>query len=261
MARGRFISNAIITDRQVHELSSDTCRLAYTWLITLADREGRVVGEPDLLLAQLFPRRLGKITPDDVEGFINEWVNAGFMIWYEGNDGDKVLQLVNFEKHQSGLRKEREAESVYADPQDCRIISGVSPEQIPFKLNNKVNDNDKGNDKLIPKPVPNADLFDECRQIYQQKKGSLVTDGQAFTLMINNFKANGVTAEDYAAAIDAMDADPRYKGNKPTSYEKWAIGYAEKRMNPPKLNGRTPRTPAELAAHNQAVLDQLAEEY
>ena len=83
------------------------------------------------------------------------------------------------------------------------------------------------------------DLFDACVEIYKQKKHGLITDAHAFTLMINNFKANGVTAEDYAAAIDAMDADDRYKGGKPTSYEKWAIGYAEKRLNPSKPTNRT----------------------
>ena len=79
--------------------------------------------------------------------------------------------------------------------------------------------------------------------------------------MINNFKKHGVTADDYAAAIDAMDADDRYKGNKPTSYEKWAIGYAEKRLNPPKVNtNRPPRTPAEIAAWNEKVLNDITEE-
>jgi hypothetical protein len=219
MARGRFISSAIITDRQIHDLSSDTCRLAYTWVISLADREGRVVGEPDLLLAQLFPRRLGEITSDDIEGFIREWVQAGFVIWYEGKDGDRVLQLVNFEKHQVGLRKERETASSFDKPEDCRIIDGELPEQSPVNVK-------LSKDKLSN---PKTDLFDSCKQIYEQKKGLLVTDGQAFTQMINNFKKAGVTADDYAAAISAMDADPKYKGTKPTSYEKWAIGYAENR--------------------------------
>jgi hypothetical protein len=85
-----------------------------------------------------------------------------------------------------------------------------------------------------------TDLFEECKEIFEIKKGRLITDGQAFSQMINNFKANGVTAEDYAAAIDAMDADPKYNGSKPTSYEKWAIGYAQRRKNPvkPKSNGK-----------------------
>ena len=81
-----------------------------------------------------------------------------------------------------------------------------------------------------------SDLFKACQKIYETKKGYLISDGQAFTLMINNFKKLGVTAQDYAAAIDAMDADPRYKGSKPTSYETWAIGYADKRKNPAKYS-------------------------
>jgi len=78
------------------------------------------------------------------------------------------------------------------------------------------------------------DLFDACMRIYETKKGYPVTDGASFSSMIKNFKHNGVTAEDYAAAIDAMDADPKYKGSKPTSYERWAMGLAERRLNPPK---------------------------
>lgn len=82
------------------------------------------------------------------------------------------------------------------------------------------------------------DLFDQCCRIYETKKGSLVTDGRGFALMIKKFVEHGVTAEDYAAAIDAMDADPNYTGHKPTSYEKWAIGYARQRASPsaPKTN-------------------------
>ena len=98
-----------------------------------------------------------------------------------------------------------------------------------------------------------GELFDACVEVYETKKGKLVTDGASFALMINNFKANGVTSEDYAAAIDAMDADPRYKGNKPTSYETWAIGYAEKRKNPTK------HTKTTQPIDNLALLERLHE--
>lgn len=89
-----------------------------------------------------------------------------------------------------------------------------------------------------------SDLFEDCKNIYETKKGQLVTDPQAFTQMINNFKTHDVTPEDYAYAIDAMDADPKYNGSKPTSYEKWAIGYAKQRQNPvkPKTNGKRKTT-------------------
>ena len=85
------------------------------------------------------------------------------------------------------------------------------------------------------------DLFDACMKIYETKKGLSVTDGHAFALMITEFQKYGVTAEDYAAAIDAMSKDPKYKrANKPTSPKSWAIGYAEDRNNPvrPRKNHR-----------------------
>jgi hypothetical protein len=88
--------------------------------------------------------------------------------------------------------------------------------------------------------------------IYETKKGRPITDGQSFALMIGHFKDAGVTAEDYAAAIDAMDADDRYKGSKPTSYEKWAIGYAEKRLNPP-----TPTVRKVTTKSNLELLEEL----
>jgi len=123
MARGRFISNYIIEDREFNELSNDTCRLAYVFLITLADREGRITGELGYLTSKLFPRRR-EITTEILKGFIQEWADAGFIIWYESENGHKALQLINFEKHQRGLRKDREPSSEFDNPNNCRIIAG-----------------------------------------------------------------------------------------------------------------------------------------
>lgn len=102
------------------------------------------------------------------------------------------------------------------------------------------------------------DLFDECHVIYETKKGQLITDAQSFVQMINNFKANDVTAEDYAAAIDAMDADPKYNGSKPTSYEKWAINYAQRRKNPPKPKaGRKPKITDDVFEEAKRILREM----
>ena len=77
------------------------------------------------------------------------------------------------------------------------------------------------------------DLFEACARVYEKLKGNLVTDPHSFALMISNFQANGVTPEDYAGAIVAMSNDPKYKrANKPTSFEKYALGIADKRQNP-----------------------------
>lgn len=228
MARGRFISNAIITDRQVHDLSSDTCRLAYTWLITLADREGRVIGEPDLLLAQLFPRRLNEITPDDIERFINEWVLAGFVVWYEGKDGDRVLQLVNFEKHQVGLRKERESSSDFDTPEDCRIIDGELPAKIPVNVN--VNSNDK--------LKPASSDFSEFQKVWEQETGSLVTGFTEFTRMCKRFKKENVTPEIFRTAIREQSKS-KYPVKSPISVEEWSVRIANP-INNKNNNGTDP---------------------
>lgn len=218
MARGRFISNAVIIDKQIHDLSSDTCRLAYTWLITLADREGRVTGELDLLLAQLFPRRLREISPEDIEGFINEWINAGFIVWYEGSDGDRVIQLANFEKHQVGMHKERETASKYQPPDECRIIAGVVPEEIPLNINRieyKVNGN----------AGENSDI--SFQQAWELETGNLVTSPSAFNKMLDLFAKEGVTPEIYRTAIREQMASGKYPVTNPTSVKNWAIGLAK----------------------------------
>ena len=77
------------------------------------------------------------------------------------------------------------------------------------------------------------DLFEACARVYEKLKGYMVTDPSSFALMVSNFENNSVTPEDYAGAIIAMSNDPKYKrANKPTSFEKYALGIAEKRLNP-----------------------------
>ena len=257
MARGRFISKDIIGDKEVNELSTDTCRLAYIYLITLADCEGRIIGDPDYLASMLFPRRR-EVTPDMIRSFVGEWAEAGFIVYYETAAGEKIIQLINWEKHQKGLRKDREAPSNFPDPKECNVIqvknnlkesklrevkgspptnSGVNTDKIGNKENKPISSSfyPSPNPETFDEnenPAPPPDLFHECQKIYETKKGYLVTDGASFSLMIKNFENQGVTAADYAAAIDAMDANPRYNGTKPTSYERWAVGIAQKRNNP-----------------------------
>jgi hypothetical protein len=217
VARGRFISNQIITDRQVHELSNDTCRLAYTWLITLADREGRVIGEPDMLAAQLFPRRR-EITPKMIEDFIIEWIEADFVIWYIGEDGDRVLQLVNFEKHQVGLRKEREAESIFCNPDESRIIAGVMPEKVPVNINDNNNSNDNGES--------DSEFYSSFRDVWEKETGKLIAGFTEFYKMCDRFKEEGVTPDLYRTAIkEQQNSD--YPVKNPTSVETWAIRLAK----------------------------------
>lgn len=131
MARGRMINTSICMDKQVHLLSDDTSRLAFTWLITHADREGRTYGDPAMVWSMLFPRREEKDT-ERMERYLQEWHDAGLIVWYEAG-GDRYVWFPSFDKNQAGLRKDREAPSTFpppsagVHPEQCRSTDGVTP--------------------------------------------------------------------------------------------------------------------------------------
>jgi len=103
-------------------------------------------------------------------------------------------------------------------------------------------------------------LFEACSDVYKALKGPFLPNHD-FIDMVKRFEQAGVIPEDYMKAIQDQDAKGGY-GEQPTSYEKWTLGITDKRKNPPKVNTtRPPRTPAEIAAWNEKVLNELAEEY
>ena len=129
MARGRMINKEICADKKIHALSCDTSRLAFTWLVVFADREGRVRGDPALVRSMVFPRR-DDVTIAEIEGYIQEWADCGLVVWYEAND-DLWIWFQGFEKNQLGLRKEKEPASIIPPlTDDCRIIGGTSPDKV-----------------------------------------------------------------------------------------------------------------------------------
>ena len=106
MARGRMINSRICRDKRVDDLSDDTCRLAFTWLISFADVQGRVDGDPALLASTLFPRRRD-VTPETMTAYIQEWHDAGLVVWYQA-DGDRWIWFPSFDKNQRGLDRRKE---------------------------------------------------------------------------------------------------------------------------------------------------------
>lgn len=226
MARGRFISNDVISDKETNDLSSDTCRLAYVYLITIADREGRVTGDTAYLKSLLFPRRYD-ITPDMIREFILEWVKAGFVIWYECSNGDKALRLVNFEKHQRGLRKDREAASEFDDPEQCKILAGdklkngngVKKEKINNNKNDNVNLNINGKsgvgdgnnpDKVGSnqgdyKRSPLLILFEELTHIQQPSEVVNPSGFMQWEKAIAEWEGMGITEQDIRDGIEKAD--------------------------------------------------------
>ena len=119
MARGRMITNAICGDKKVNGLSDDTCRLLFTWLVTFADRDGRVRGDAAMVRSTVFPRRTD-IEIEQVEKYLQELHDAGLIIRYEAAD-DTYIWFVKFDKNQPGLRKDREPDSELPPPPSAAV--------------------------------------------------------------------------------------------------------------------------------------------
>jgi len=168
MAKGRFISNSICLDKVVNDLDDPWSILAFTWLVTHADREGRTYGDPAIVRSKVFPRRTD-VTIDQIERYIKAWHDAGLIVLYEA-DGDKFIYFPGFEKNQVGLQKERETPSIIPDPTLEVIQSNarVMQDEITVKLieentNIKSNNNKKiiteNNADSLPNRTPEIETY------------------------------------------------------------------------------------------------------
>jgi len=108
MARGRFISKEISLNEKVDNLSSDTARLLFTWLIPHLDCEGRMYADPQIFKSIVAPRRNYSI--NKIRKCLAEFENCGLIIKYF-IDGNEYLHCPNFKKHQPGLQKDKESQS------------------------------------------------------------------------------------------------------------------------------------------------------
>jgi len=142
MARGRFVSKAISLDEKVDALSSDTVRLLFTWLITHLDCEGRMYGDAQTVKSIVFPRRSMKA--QTIEKYLVELEHQGLILRYSAPGGHYLL-MKNFEKHQPGLRKDKESASQIPPftPELGRSKDGVGLTQVKVK--------DKTKDKVKDK--------------------------------------------------------------------------------------------------------------
>ncbi len=99
-----------------------SARLFFIGLWTLADSEGRLEDRPRRIKAEIFP--FDNIDADDL---LSRLQSAGFIIRYTSSGGQhtesgfsemKVIQIVNFTKHQKLSGREAEYESDFPPPPD-----------------------------------------------------------------------------------------------------------------------------------------------
>lgn len=187
MANGRIINKKISLSKAVNDLSSDTCRLAFTWTIPHLDRDGRIHGDPVVLQSIVFPRRID-ITSDVMESFIQEWAEAGLVQWYKA-EGDLWLCFPGFHRNQPNMRYDKEAESVCpayeqgADllrtrdgptPDQRRTKDGVAPDKVHLKRREENSREEKRS--MQPPAAPN----DTDRSVYHIIEQAFLSKNQDF---------------------------------------------------------------------------------
>lgn len=112
MARGRMVSATIATDKALNSLSVEA-ELLYLKAIPHLDRDGLIVGDADLLLAKIAPRRMSAFI-ERMEAIICEWLTAGLVLRYDAKDG-QVLYFLGFQKNNS-IQYDREGASSFPPP-------------------------------------------------------------------------------------------------------------------------------------------------
>ncbi len=134
MAKGRILSRRISKSEKVANLSSDTARMFYNWLIPYLDVEGRMEVNPKLIKGEIFPL-LDHINVEVINRTLQELDDVGLILLY--TIGKKTyLQLTNFKEHQPNLRKDKEPLSNIPPPtaDEARPKSAVGPPERPPKL-------------------------------------------------------------------------------------------------------------------------------
>jgi len=227
MARGRMVTNNVTKDKDIHNLSDDTCRLLFTWLLTFADCEGRIYGDSAIVKSIVFPRR-GDITVKQVDDYLNELHKAGLILRYTAGD-DLFILFPAFEKNQPGLRKDREPVSEFPPPPDaaideyvrmfagkkpdaCRMLDGLREEKLR---------EEKGREG-------NAAELSELSRAYEKNIGAL-------SAMISEMLVNDLNEYGLQLCLDAMTEAVR--NNK----RKWS--YIQGILANWKRDGRKPTKP------------------
>ncbi len=138
MAERRMVSKVISISEKVNSLSLFG-RLLYTWMIPHTDDFGRMPGSPAKVRALVVP--MGDETVRDVEEALADMSTRELIKWYEV-DGERYIQIVNFDEHQQGLHKR--TKSKYPDPPEVSEdepdssgnFPGIPPElELELELN------------------------------------------------------------------------------------------------------------------------------
>lgn len=102
MATRRMLHNKISLSLQVNKLPLEA-QLLFTWMISHADDEGRLKGEPEYVKATVVP--LKEWSVDMVSNYLDE-IQKQKLINYWDDGNRKIIEFISWKDHQS-IRKDR----------------------------------------------------------------------------------------------------------------------------------------------------------
>lgn len=139
MARGRMISKRLGKSKKIAALKRDRSRFLYPVIYVHADCEGRFTADPEDIKEECLGINL-KYSLRQIAESIIDMANVHLITLYEAK-GKPYMQFIDFEKHQPGLRKDREAPSEIPNPESVGVSledSGVTPSLILNKYKIKL---------------------------------------------------------------------------------------------------------------------------
>ncbi|MEF2965075.1 DnaD domain protein [Paenibacillus sp. M1] len=164
MAEKRMVSKVISISEKVNMLPDIFDMLLFTWMIPHTDDFGRLAGSPAKVKALVVPM-LDK-TLSDVEASLARLCEKRLILWYEVN-GEKIIQIENFEKHQQGLHKRTKSKFP-----DFPGNSGKFPE-IPSEQNRTEQKGTEENRTEYEQIFGGGDSFNPYRIFEQEGFGTI----------------------------------------------------------------------------------------
>ena len=171
MARSRNIKPAFFTNDKLADIEP-LGRIMFIGLWTIADREGRMEDRPRRIKAEVLP-----YDDADTESLLNQLVKQGFIIRYEV-DGERYIQVLQFNKHQNPHMKESASTIPAPDKHHASTVQvSEKHETSPADSLNLIPDSLN----LIPDSLGSAANADaptpKAKRATQVPDGFTVTDG------------------------------------------------------------------------------------
>lgn len=137
MATGRMLQKRISNSKKMAQLSSDGCRLLYTWMLSHLDSNGNFYADP-VMVNNIVLTRLGK-THKEVEKYLDELSKSGLIIRYE-IEGEIYLNYPDFFDKQPNIRPDREGKCDIPNhtPDSIRIESGLTPPEYNIREEKRI---------------------------------------------------------------------------------------------------------------------------